>query len=220
MSTNIILADTIDSLSLIEIENLPFAKLQLYYSIMLYPITSIEYNYFISLTFFKENLKVIADILHNKTIEKNKELINSNLYKVFVFDLDDTLYMRNFKGDVTTYNLNLINFLEKLYNRNDTILCIATHNYRPNILLTKLNIQHLFTHIISENKMHFESDSIQNYTCKIKMMNEIIEKTKCKKDDIIFFDDSTFNINKINSMGIKTVLVSVDTGILFENIII
>lgn len=139
-------------------------------------------------------------------------------YKVYVFDLDDTLYLH--KVDLTysyIYNFNLKKFLEKLKNKKIT-MCIATHNKYPYMLLDRLNIKHYFSHIISESKdTNITCNLIENYTSKIDMMNDIITKTNCKKSEIIFFDDNTYNINQIESMGIKSILVSHTLGILFND---
>jgi HAD superfamily phosphatase (TIGR01681 family) len=140
-------------------------------------------------------------------------------YKVFVFDLDNTLYLH--KVDVIQkqiYHEQVKIFLQNLKDAGK-ILCIATHNKYPTLYLDRLKISSLFHYIISEQKkVHPMHNSIRDYTGKDEMIKELICKIGCTNEEIIFFDDAIYNTNKVESIGVKSILVSDQTGIEFDKL--
>jgi HAD superfamily phosphatase (TIGR01681 family) len=139
-------------------------------------------------------------------------------YKVFVFDLDNTLYLHNVNSFYSDrYHKDVKTFLEKLKTKNK-ILCIATHNKNPKYYLDKIEISDLFDHIIYEKKdVNPYCNSIHEYTGKDEMIQEIIDKTKCKKEEIIFYDDADYNIKKVENFGIKSIKIDDNIGIVFNS---
>ena len=144
--------------------------------------------------------------------------LDDNTYKVFVFDLDNTLYLHNVNSFYSDrYHKDVKTFLEKLKTKNK-ILCIATHNKNPKYYLDKIEISDLFDHIIYEKKdVNPYENSIQEYTGKDEMIQEIIDKTKCKKEEIIFYDDADYNIKKVENFGIKSIKIDDNIGIVFNS---
>ena len=143
---------------------------------------------------------------------------NDDTYKVFVFDLDNTLYLHNVNSFYSDrYHKDVKVFLQNLKTKNK-ILCIATHNKNPNNYLDKMEISHLFDHIIYEKRnVNPYENSIREYTGKDEMIQEIIDKTKCKKEEIIFYDDADYNINKVENFGVKSIKVDDNIGIVFNS---
>lgn len=156
--------------------------------------------------------------MHMGISKKTNVVIKSN-YKVFVFDLDNTLYMHSCNRiHREIYHEQVKIFLQNLKNLGK-ILCIATHNTGPFYYLENLKIKELFHHIILEKKpLHSDFNTIDQYTGKDEMINELIGKIGCTKEEIIFFDDSLYNIKKVESIGIKSILVSDQTGIEFTKL--
>ena len=48
------------------------------------------------------------------------------------------------------------------------------------------------------------------------MIQEIIDKTKCKKEEIIFYDYADYNIKKVENFGVKSVKIDDNIGIVFD----
>jgi HAD superfamily phosphatase (TIGR01681 family) len=140
-------------------------------------------------------------------------------YKVFVFDLDDTLYLHNvdflYREE---YTRKIKEFLLSLKN-NGKILCLATHNKSPYHYLHKMDIYDIFHEIIYEKRdVHPSLNSIYDYTNKKDMIQEILDKTDSTNEEVIFFDDHIYNINEVKSIGVETVRVSPTTGIILEKL--
>lgn len=143
-------------------------------------------------------------------------IINYNKYKIFVFDLDYTLFLHDNHNSI--YNDKIIELLTCLKN-NNKILCIATHNRSPYEYLKKMQISEYFNYIVSEKKILCSLfNSIEDYTSKKDMLLEIIDNFKCNIEDIIFFDDSNYNILEVKSLGIKSIFVP-NSGININEII-
>lgn len=145
--------------------------------------------------------------------------ISIHNYKVFVFDLDDTLYLH--RVDLSyrlEYTQKIKEFLYTL-KQQGKILCLATHNRSPYYYLNQMEIYDLFHEIIYEKKdVHPRHNSIYEYTNKKDMIQEILDKTNTSIADVIFFDDVHYNIDEVRSLGIETVIVSPKKGIALENI--
>jgi len=166
---------------------------------------------------FKKTNKQLIDKLMKLNLSSEYKQQDDDIYKVFVFDLDNTLYLHNVDTIYSNrYHKDVKVFLQNLKNKNK-ILCIATHNKNPNNYLDKIEISHLFDHIIYEKKnVNPYSNSIREYTGKDEMIQEIIDKTKCKKEEIIFYDDADYNINKVENFGVKSIKVDDNIGIVFN----
>jgi len=140
---------------------------------------------------------------------------NKDKFKVYVFDLDDTLYLHRNK-DIqykTEYHIKVKKYLVELKNRNK-ILCLATHNSNPIEYLKRIGIEDMFDEIVYELKdLRASMNTIDEYTSKREMITDIMKKTGYKKNKIIFFDDSDYNINQVQSMGVKSIKVSNITGL-------
>ena len=133
-------------------------------------------------------------------------------YKIFVFDLDNTLYLHNADYNYSlTYHKKVNKFLTYL-KANGKILYIATHNKDPEIYLKKLDIKHLFNGVIYEHK------NVNPH--KKDMIRQILnEKMSYTISDILFFDDHNFNIKEVSSIGVKSILVEPLIGVNFDEII-
>jgi HAD superfamily phosphatase (TIGR01681 family) len=148
-----------------------------------------------------------------------REKINIKNYKVFVFDLDNTLYLR--RADLIyrkSYNIKIKQFL-KFLKDNGKIVCLATHNKSPYKYLFEMDIYDIFQEIIYETRnVSLSKNTIREYTNKKDMIQEILQKTNVSNNDIVFFDDVYYNINQVNSLDIDVVLVSPEIGIIIEDI--
>jgi HAD superfamily phosphatase (TIGR01681 family) len=151
--------------------------------------------------------------------KKTKNSVIKSDYKVFVFDLDNTLYLHGANEMYKQiYHEQVRVFLQNLKN-NGKILCIATHNKNPTIYLDMLKVTSLFDYTISEQKkLHPAINNIDEYTGKDEMIKELICKIGCTEKEIIFFDDAIYNTTKVESIGVKTILVSDQTGIEFNKL--
>lgn len=126
--------------------------------------------------------------------------------KVYIFDLDDTLYLRNVSDEYKKiYEYELIKFLNKLKN-NNKILAIASHNISPRYFLRKMNIDTYFDYIIGEYPRK-----------KSDMIVEILKNVNKVKEDVIFFDDLSYNILECKENGIKSIKIDPKNGIEFKN---
>jgi HAD superfamily phosphatase (TIGR01681 family) len=166
---------------------------------------------------FKKTKQQIIDKLIKLNISPEYKQQDDDIYKVFVFDLDNTLYLHKVDSVYSTnYHKDVKEFLENLKTKNK-ILCIATHNKLPNYYLNKIGILHLFDHIIYEKRdVNPYLNSIDEYTGKDEMIQEIIDKTKCKKEEIIFYDDADYNIKKVENFGVKSIKIDDNIGIVFN----
>lgn len=153
--------------------------------------------------------------LYSKKKDKSNSKVTSK-YKVYVFDLDDTLYLHTNNDDKykTEYHIKVKKYLLKLKTQNK-IICLATHNKDPMYYLKKINIEkHMFDHVVYELKnVNSSVNKIHEYTSKRDMIMEIMVKTGYKKNKVIFFDDSDYNIDQVQSIGVKSIKVSRINGL-------
>lgn len=149
---------------------------------------------------------------------RTRKYINYNKksnYKVYVFDLDNTLFLHNSEETYTTrYHEKVKNYLLNL-KRDNKKICLATHNKNPKYLLEKMGLEYDFFDIIvyELKNVHPLLNSITEYTSKKDMILDIIKKTGCKKSQVIFFDDSYYNIRQVQSINVKSVKVSPTSGL-------
>lgn len=141
-------------------------------------------------------------------------------YKVFVFDLDDTLYLHSVNYDYRVeYTKKIREFLQSLRDMGK-ILCLATHNKSPYHYLNKMDISDLFDEIVYEQKdVSPNYNSIYEYTNKKDMIQEIIMKTNVSTNDIVFFDDMDYNLQEVKSIGVESIKVYPCKGIVLDSII-
>jgi HAD superfamily phosphatase (TIGR01681 family) len=154
-------------------------------------------------------------ITFNKYTNTDKELID---YKLFVFDLDHTLYLHDANEQYANeYHSKVKDMLNFLKNK-DKLLYIATHNRSPEYYLDKINITLLFDDIIKETKCIY-GGKIEDYTNKKDMILEILNKD-CNKiyniNDVLFFDDHKYNITQVCNIGVKSISVDSLKGINFS----
>lgn len=142
-------------------------------------------------------------------------------YKIFVFDLDNTLVLHKANASIREkYHKRIKNFLTYLKD-NDKLIYIATHNFYPNSLLTSIDIPPLwFNGIIKETKdVNPCLNCIEDYTNKKHMILEILNKHKeLSNDDVIFFDDHIHNIKQVENIDVKSIHVDENIGINFNEI--
>lgn len=145
--------------------------------------------------------------------------ISIHNYKVFVFDLDNTLYLHSVDYSYRQeYTQKIKEFLQFLKSEGK-ILCLATHNRQPYYYLNIMEIYDLFHEVVYEQKdVTPRSHTIYEYTNKKEMLQEIIEKTNTSNEEVIFFDDVHYNLKEVKSLGIETVYVSPYKGINIEKI--
>ena len=174
---------------------------------------------------FRQKLRKLDTIHENEKVEKVDKQINTDKqlkdYKIFVFDLDDTLYLHNVnQAYKDTYHKKIKNFLVYLKD-NDKILYIATHNFGPSSWLNIIDIPPLlFNGIIKETKdVNPYKNHINEYTSKKDMILEILDKnSEFTTDDIVFFDDHEYNIKEVESINVKSIYVDSRNGINFSEI--
>jgi len=157
---------------------------------------------------------------HVQKLKRSKGRKEYQDYKVFVFDLDDTIYLHGLKSE-NDFHKNVRRNLEKLKNNNKK-LYVATHNKDPFWYLRRLNILDLFEKVIYEQKdVSPWINSITEYTSKADMINEILADLDptCSLDDIVFFDDNDYNIKDVSTIGVRSVLVDKVTGVVFDEIL-
>lgn len=144
-----------------------------------------------------------------KSHNKHTAVKNIKDYKIFVFDLDYTLYLHVHNDYTNDYHIKVKNLLAYLKDNNKH-LYIATHHSSPNDLIEELKITELMNCVIKETKDFNYCYSIEDYTSKKSMIVEILNRTENKDyttDDVVFFDDNPYNINEVNECGVKSILV-------------
>lgn len=153
------------------------------------------------------------------TKKKPKQTNQQSNFKIYVFDLDNTLFLHNSDYEYTDdYHKRVMEFLQGLKARGK-ILCIATHNKNPEYYLKRIRIFDLFDYIIHERKnVNCFYNTIEDYTGKNEMIEEILDLTKCKKEEVIFFDDADYNIKQVEMIGVKSVKVCDQKGINFDDV--
>lgn len=175
------------------------------------------------------NLKRKRESVSEETVSETKSFVDKEIntdkqlkdYKIFVFDLDNTLYLHKVdRVYAKVYHKKVKNLLVYLKD-NDKILYIATHNFNPDNYLNRINISpSLFNGIIKETKdVDPMLNSIMDYTSKKDMILEIVDKHTClTTNDIVFFDDHNFNIKEVEKVNVKSVYVDDLKGINFSEI--
>lgn len=160
-----------------------------------------------------------------KTFYKNK--------KLFVFDLDDTLY-NNFciSGDIvltSEYKENLYNFIKNLKN-SGKILAIASHNAKPKETFKTMKVCKFFDedlilgpkHIYENEKHLYDAKKLKfsyfadytYYPRKSEMIKELMEKFNVNTEEVIFFDDDPGHIYDVDkNLNVTSIHVKRGEGI-------
>lgn len=163
----------------------------------------------------KMNENYITKIEYDNKNTNTDIIKNIKDYKIFVFDLDYTLYLHTSTKYADCYHLKIRNWLEYLKDNNKH-LYIATHHSSPTSIIEELKIEKLINCVLKETKDIDKSYSISDYTSKKGMIEEILNKTENKNyttDDVVFFDDNPYNIHEVNKINVKSILVDGLKGI-------
>lgn len=168
------------------------------------------------------NKREINKVNKKRRVVKKKPKQQVNLkpnFKIYVFDLDNTLFLHNSDYEYSSnYHERVKKYLQGL-KAQGKILCIATHNKNPEYYLKRIHIFDLFDYIIYERKdVNCFYNTIEDYTGKNEMIEEIIDLTKCKTEEVIFFDDADYNIKRVEMIGVKSVKVCDQKGINFDDV--
>jgi HAD superfamily phosphatase (TIGR01681 family) len=123
--------------------------------------------------------------------------------KLYIFDLDDTIYLRKVNKTSQYDYHKLIRKVLTSLKKEGKVLCMASHNLDPISYLEELGVYHLFDYIIGEYPRKKDS-----------MVLEILERTGYEKQDVIFFDDMDWNTEPVSKMGIDCYLIKSRLGIL------
>lgn len=138
-------------------------------------------------------------------------------YKVYVFDLDNTLYLHK-RNDKDNIHKEVKRHLETLKSRGKK-LYVATHNKYPWDLMREMDILDIVHGVKYEKKnVHPWMNSINEYTNKAEMINEIIKEEECCVDDVVFFDDADYNVMNVRKIGVRSVLIDEKKGIEFDQL--
>ncbi len=140
--------------------------------------------------------KTVNDFVNNifKEIrDENSIQIKPYMYyeKVLhIFDLDDTLYLRDRIEDTDEYHEKVVEMIKDLKN-SGKILAMASHNSHPRYELRRMGILKYFDVIIGE----YPRD-------KDDMVKEILRKTGYDVTDAVFYDDLKYNIKLVGNLGV------------------
>jgi len=160
---------------------------------------------------YKKEKNILTAIKNDKYIINENYLLNNNK-RLYIFDLDDTLYLRTLRGLINNYDNYCDIDIDKLHeyikeiiyklHESNKILCIASHNPCVKYCLNKLGILHLFTYIIGEKRN------------KKSMVLEILNHTQIAYDEAIFLDDLIDNIKDVSELGLESHFLGSNLGIL------
>lgn len=151
--------------------------------------------------------------------------------KLYIFDLDDTILLRNVQDTMykEKYEKELRERLKDLKKKNKK-LAIATYNSKPENVLIQLRILHLFDYIYQPTELPFDKyksnvRDLRNATVwtignhvkicwkKNIMVEKIMKNLKCSKEETIYFDDYINNVYDVEKLGVKTIHVNKTIGI-------
>lgn len=136
-------------------------------------------------------------------------------YKIFVFDLDNTILLHETSQEYSmNYNKKLKKTLLDL-KANGKSLYIATHNFYPEKYLIRIGLSpSLFNGIIKETKdVHCLTHKIEDFTSKKDMVLDILKRSKSSPEEVLFFDDVDYNTKQVEEINVKSILVNRLTGI-------
>ena len=150
---------------------------------------------------------------NTNTITNTNVTEEYNKYKLFVFDLDNTLYLHEIsKEKREEYEIRLKKMLRVL-KKNGKKIGLASFNSNPNKFLIRMDIMKYFDVIIGEYPIGKYSRD------KLSMIHEIMDKTDSCNNETVFFDDLYSNIHKVKQDDIKCIYVIPFIGIEIDEII-
>ena len=124
--------------------------------------------------------------------------------KLYIFDFDDTIFLRNVSKIEKKVSQIFINEILYKLKSNNKILAIASHNVGVVEKLKELGIYKLFDIIVAD----------EYPANKAYMVDEILLRTQTKISDAIFFDDLQENISNVSKYGVHSVYIDDIYGIL------
>jgi len=157
--------------------------------------------------------------------------------KLYVFDLDDTLYIDNNLDETFEYNKKIKDLLSKI-KQNGSKIAVLTYNITAKAYIKKLGLDsyidllfisaYIFEpeddvdafdnknkHIIKFKKSYFYKTIY--YIYKSHTIQYLLEKASVLNHEVIFFDDDITNVYDVLSKNIESIHV-LSSGIDFESI--
>lgn len=154
--------------------------------------------------------------------------------KLFIFDLDNTIYFNQYDDYYKEFHINIHHLIKKLYEQGK-IIAIVTYNLDPESCLEFLNIKEYVSYIYKPINSLQEYDltlydirsettyldKIYYHLYKSFFINNLKTKlTHISNDEMIFFDDSIYNIKDVEkNCNIECVPVDSKTGLDFDLIL-
>jgi FMN phosphatase YigB (HAD superfamily) len=125
-----------------------------------------------------------------KAVMNNATYDKMTCIKLFVFDLDDTLW----NGE--KLYPQVVKILNALKRRRIKIAMIS-YNFMANEICEKLNIEYFFDKIVCKCRQQIEwQDGKQT------LMKDLIDEFDVKPCEVVFYDDQQFNIDKTREIGV------------------
>lgn len=124
------------------------------------------------------------------------------MWKLIIFDFDDTLYLKSTYEFVPYIHDMLCRFRSQRIG-----LGILTYNAKALSILRSANLEHMFEWVVAiSTKTERKSDVLQR-------MSVYADKNTQTQQDILFFDNDPFNIYDVQRLGITCFLVHPVNGI-------
>lgn len=136
--------------------------------------------------------KLVMDIFrefHEENLIKQQPYMYQEK-RLHIFDLDDTLYLRNRIEDTDEYHAQVKKMIKDL-KKDGKIIAMASHNSNPHYYLSNMGIINYFDIIIGEYPRE-----------KDDMVNEILLQTGCDVTEAVFYDDQKYNIDIVGNLGV------------------
>jgi FMN phosphatase YigB (HAD superfamily) len=132
-------------------------------------------------------------------------IISETNVEVVVFDLDDVLIHEGFQEPILCdQTLDVLNYLKS----KNIKMAIASHNLNAEKIIAKLKLQDYFCLILG----------YYDHTDKASHLHKIIKDLNIDRSKILFCDDLSENIRQARVIGISTIYVNWQNGILLEDI--
>lgn len=156
--------------------------------------------------------------------------------KLYVFDLDDTLYIDNNLNESFEYNKKIKDLLSKI-KQSGSKIAVLTYNITAKAYIQKLGLESYidllfisayvldpeqqdtfvnnYKHIIKFNRSYLYKKIY--YIYKSHTIQYLLEKADVLNHEVIFFDDDITNVYDVLSKNIESIHV-LSSGIDFESI--
>lgn len=130
--------------------------------------------------------------------------------RLHIFDYDYTLYINDTYKNKIDYEDYIIKTIQNL-KKQGKLIAMASHNIKAKEYLSYKypEIYHCFDMFVCEYPLN-----------KDIMVSNILDNLNCTPDEAIFYDDTKYNIELVEKLGVFCYLVDENTGIKFENILI